>query len=324
MRTPLYALLDILASHPPHGRWQSWQFERVAGGHNNLLYHAWSDSADLAVKFARRDERDRAGREFAALALLSRRGLELGPAPVLLECERYALPLVVQSWQPGERLSGPPATEQGWGGLLAHYAAIHTVAYARADQQIKPAVLNFACASDGCERVAGAIARMPDEAWSAELRELRARFERRLWPEWPPPRMVLCRVDPNPTNFVFQGEHCWSVDWENSGWGDPAFEIGDLLAHPAMLDVPGERRRWVAARYAELSGVSSDALRAWAYFCLMVCDWAFFFARKAFEYRDGRRNASRLVDRPESWYTGLPDQRDAYVRLALELYGAPG
>jgi hypothetical protein len=29
-----------------------------------------------------------------------------------------------------------------------------------------------------------------------------------------------------------------SVDWENSGWGDAAFEIADMMTHPAYVTVP--------------------------------------------------------------------------------------
>ncbi len=47
-------------------------------------------------------------------------------------------------------------------------------------------------------------------------------------------------MDPNILNFV-RLPHGWaSVDWENSGWGDPAFELADLMAHPADTSVSPE------------------------------------------------------------------------------------
>ncbi len=52
---------------------------------NNLIYRASSAEGDFAVKFTVRDDRDRAGREYAALRALHQAGLELAPQAVWLE-----------------------------------------------------------------------------------------------------------------------------------------------------------------------------------------------------------------------------------------------
>jgi hypothetical protein len=44
-----------------------------------------------------------------------------------------------------------------------------------------------------------------------------------------------------------------SVDWENSGWGEPAFEIVDLMTHLAYLDMPEARWEALIAQYTRLS-----------------------------------------------------------------------
>lgn len=80
------------------------------------------------------------------------------------------------------------------------------------------------------------------------LHRLISDLQSAAFPAWPPSQLTLCRVDPNLRNFVRRPDGWLSVDWENSGWGDPAFEIADLLAHPTCLVVTGERRRWVMAR----------------------------------------------------------------------------
>ena len=91
-----------------------WQITCIEGGANNLLYRATSVTDDLAIKFCIRDERDRAGREFASLTTLQEAGLDLAPTPLLLDRERYSQPVIVQTWLEGEVLTEPPATEAEW------------------------------------------------------------------------------------------------------------------------------------------------------------------------------------------------------------------
>src|ERR1043165_1862994 len=81
-----------------------WQVTCIEGGANNLLYRATSAADDLAIKFCIRDERDRAGREFASLTTLQEAGLDLAPIPLLLDRERYSQPVMVQTWLEGEVL----------------------------------------------------------------------------------------------------------------------------------------------------------------------------------------------------------------------------
>lgn len=51
--------------------WQDWRIRRIGGGMNGRLFRASGPAGDVAVKFAVRDERDRAGREWAALTMLA-------------------------------------------------------------------------------------------------------------------------------------------------------------------------------------------------------------------------------------------------------------
>lgn len=104
--------------------WRDWHITRVTGGWNNLLYHATNDAHDLAIKFIVRDARDRAGREYSALLALQQARLNIAPAPILLERERYRLPVVVQTWIAGETRDAPPADDDEWMRLLEHYAAL--------------------------------------------------------------------------------------------------------------------------------------------------------------------------------------------------------
>ena len=49
----------------PYGR--DWEITRLSGGANNRLFRAKHSLGDVVVKFAIRDERNRAEREFQAL-----------------------------------------------------------------------------------------------------------------------------------------------------------------------------------------------------------------------------------------------------------------
>jgi hypothetical protein len=110
--------LDAEAPQSPC-RHAGWRIAPVAGGANNLLYRATSAAAEYAVKFTVRDERDRAGREYAALSLLEQAGLQIAPRAIALERERYRQPVVVQSWLDGAVLTGPPDCTADWQALLA-------------------------------------------------------------------------------------------------------------------------------------------------------------------------------------------------------------
>ena len=124
----LRPLLDYLAraEHRADSKWNVWQIANINGGRNNWLYRASCTLGDLVVKFAIRDERDRAGREFGALTALRQAGLKIAPAPLLLDCERYPLPVVVQTWLEGEVVDAVPASDDDWELLLRRLVAVHS------------------------------------------------------------------------------------------------------------------------------------------------------------------------------------------------------
>src|SRR6478736_319694 len=107
---PFLPLLDHLgrSTAVADGEWRDWQITRVAGAGNNLLYRATNITNDLAIKFTIRDERNRAGREYAALLALQQAGLAIAPEPLWLDRDSYAQPVVVQGWLAGTALAAPP------------------------------------------------------------------------------------------------------------------------------------------------------------------------------------------------------------------------
>jgi thiamine kinase-like enzyme len=313
----LIALLDHLAT--AGGRadeiWRDWQIMRVAGAGNNLLYRATSDRLDLAIKFTIRDERDRAGREYAALHALQQAGLQIAPAPLWLERDRYAQPAVVQSWLAGDVLAAPPSDDQDWQRLLDHYLALHTLTAVSIPQSaLPPAVLNFASADDGLREIQRQLGFIPIEQQPAELRDLARNMQQAALPAWPAPIFAFCRVDPNTLNFVRRPGAWASVDWENGGWGDPAFEIADLITHPAYATVPAERWSWLIEAYCAARSDPGMATRIRVYYRLMLIWWVARLARMLYEVpRGGDR---RLAARPDGWQLGIQAKYERYLQMA--------
>jgi len=322
----LIPLLDHLAAAAPtEHEWRRWRIQPVGGGANNLIYHATSSQHDLAIKWTIRDTRDRAGREYAALAALRAAGLDLAPAPLWLDRERYVQPVVVQVWLAGSVTAAPPASEPEWQALLDHYLAIHTLVPAHVAQPIQPAVLNMDSAAAGRAEIDQQLARIPPPERPVELRALMKELARVRLPEWSWPTPVLCRIDPNTRNFIRRPSGWASVDWENSGWGDPAFEIADLITHPAYAGVPLARWEWLIAAYCAERGEPAIEQRIRAYHLLMLAWWAVRLARTLYEVlRDGDRRLAarpgRLAGRDQRALPALPspgERGDRYITLRV-------
>jgi hypothetical protein len=137
-------LLDHLAqTEPPTAHeWNGWRIMRVTGGWNNLLYRATNDACDLALQDA---------------------GLSIAPSLILLERERYRLPVVVQTWFAGEVRDAPPANDAEWMRLLEHYAALARLKRANVPLTLPDAVVTAKSAEEAKARVRQQLALLPDE-----------------------------------------------------------------------------------------------------------------------------------------------------------------
>lgn len=310
----IHALVAYLDTRPADGAWEWWRICRIEGGRNNLIYRATGSEHDLAIKFCRRDDRDRAGREYAALRLVHTRHPAIAPEPLLLERERYRNPVVVQTWLAGEVSAAPPAADNDWRAMLAHYAALRQFTPASSAIPLRPAVTNMDSFANGQAMVAAQAALLPDSEIDAELRMLLRQVARLADPQLPPATHALCRVDANCANFIRRPGVWASVDWENSGWGDPAFEIVDLMTHAALIDVPDERWEWVIAEYARLTGDRAAPARIRAYYPLMLVWWVVRLARYLYEVPRGLDQA--LVERAPSWEHDLRAKYARYLRRA--------
>ena len=315
----LRPLLDHLAHNGPSAveDWEQWHISRIGGGANNLLYRATGPPGDFATKFALRDARDRAGREYNALLALHRDGLSIAPEPVLLDRDRYALPVVVQTWLPGKISPDPPAAEEEWRHLLEHVAAVHTITPERSTAELP----DPGCQTHNAETYRQAVQQnaksLPSEAQPKPLRDLLHRLGATRLPEWPPPSVTLCRLDYNIRNFIRRPEPWASVDWENSLWGDPALDIAEWMMHPTYMDIPASRWEWVIDEYATRTEDAEAVLRIRTYHRILAVRWVVRLAR--FLYEVPRGLDPRLMDRPADWQEDMQMKYDHYLRLAQAL-----
>lgn len=313
-------LLDYLhQTQPDHPHiWRGWFIERVFGGQNNLLYHArHEDEGDtVAVKFTRLDERRRASREFHTLWALQEAGLDLAPVPFVLAEGRYhGRQAVIQSWLDGLVDPTPPQSPAEWEMLLDHLLAVQKVRPSDTVVPLPPATLRATHPRELLAFLQQRAAALPPDALMEPVTTLLAYLEKRPFPDQPASQLALLHCDPNPRNFVRRPSGWLAVDWENSGWGDPALEIADLMAHAAYMDVPDETWEWVIGLVAERWADDTAVSRIWAYYPLILTFWVVIFTQSMYELAHSLPN-SRLAPRPTDWAETLPGKYDHYLSLA--------
>lgn len=312
-------ILNELAANPlgGHFQWNGWRLGRITDGANNLIYRATSEQADLAIKFTIRDARDRAGREYNTLRALARAGVNLGPRAILLDRQRYAYPVVVQTWVEGTVIDAPPANGAEWRTLLSHFVAIHQLTPEYVAEALPDAVLSIRSPAAARDHVRQQVARLPRSSQPPELQRLLTVIEDMRLPAWPAPPLTLCRGDPNIRNLIRRLDGWLSVDWENSGWGDPAFEIADLMAHPSYVDVPEAQWMYVITMYSNLSDDQSAIERIPIYHAMMLLWWAARFAFSRYQVTHHQLSDDhQLVPRNASWDAPAGDRLVLYLERA--------
>lgn len=296
---------------------------------NNLVFratHSIERGDDLAIKFTIRDVRDRAGREFATLTLLERLGLQAAPKALYLnrfETEPNRSPVVIQTWLAGQTISANLLSREDWQRLIAHLHVIHSATPALAQQArmtLPPVVLTMRNAREGIEAVRWQTQQLPADAWPLALHRLMSQLERIDWPSWPEPAVCLCRGDNNARNFIkpHRANDDWrSVDWEYSGWGDPAFEMADLMTMPSYLEYDEAHWDWVLAEYQKAGpeqAQSAFARRVQTYRPLMAVWWVARLARMLYE--QPRQKDQRLVSFDPNALGEYRERMDLYAQRA--------
>jgi len=210
-------------------------------------------------------------REYESLRWLHEANLDIAPEPLWLDesCEVVPYPVVAYRWLDGQPL-GPLLTDAQLAALLASVQLMHSLE-------------------------AGQTCRLPNtwfhwfdfQAYLAELGELLRQYG--PWLETADPqghglqsrmaRLVdgyaklvaatsvnpgrgnialrICRADTNLANAIWNddGRLRW-VDWEYSGWGDPALELAEMRWHIAMVGLTEGQHIWLRQNYRRPPGDS--------------------------------------------------------------------
>ena len=269
---------------------------RVTGGANNALYCVEAGGQWYACKLCVADERRRAAREYGALRLLQASGLDIAPQPLWLDesCAILSYPAVVYRWLPGAPLR-PPLTTRQLAALIASIQRLHT---------IRPGDFEHVELSDGwfhwfdfapyLDELHGFVAEYGPWLVDTDLegRDLYDRLARLVDgcaafvattaanPGRESVPLCLCRVDPNLANAVWSGDGClrW-VDWEYSGWGDPALDLADLRWHAALSSFSAAQHAWLRNSYRRPVSDDDFAARLMVWDRLLATRWAFLILR---------------------------------------------
>ena len=291
--------LDALAiAHTAEA--ESWSgdgvvLRRLIGGANNALYRVETGGQVYAAKLCVADGRRRAAREYGALRLLRAAGLDIAPQPVWLDesCAILPFPLVVYRWLPGEPLDSSPASHQ-LAALLESYHRMHALRQTDLGSDLPDAIFHWFDFEPYLAELRGFLAQYG--AWLATTepdgRNLRDRLaclvdrcaEALTTADVEPGRdsfpLHLCRVDPNLANTVWGADDQlrW-VDWEYSGWGDPALDLAELRWHAALAELSESQQAWLRENYRCPEGDPGFDERLAAWDRLLATRWPFLILR---------------------------------------------
>jgi thiamine kinase-like enzyme len=97
------------------------------------------------------------------------------------------------------------------------------------------------------------------------------------------------------------------VDWENSGWADPAFDIADMLAQPAYFDLSDSHREWIRETYAKMMRDDLAVGRIQIYENLMNVFWLIVLS-------------TRLMNPPKDRLQGVHQYSQEHIAKYQQLY----
>ena len=297
---------------------QGWRLERVYGGMNGIIYRAESSNRQLAVKIRKRGTRQRAWREFSALKALQQLPEPVAPEPISLHTDMTKLPgdAVITSWVEGTVLGDlSDAPLEQWERILAALSRVHSVN--QSDTLNLPIAVVSTFSYDAVvgfiyQRFVDLPAGQLGDLTKADIGKLFDEFRHdpaNIVPSTETIRLIIC--DTNPNNMIERDGRIVLVDCENAGWGDPAFDLADLLVRPNCAGLSDERKRWIVSRYAELMGIPHLIDRILAYERLLLVFWLILTSNGFAQNKRLRFKGTRQFTHEES----LQQQREYIKRI---------
>ena len=276
---------------------------RIYGGDNNALYRVGVDGQSYACKLCAPDDRRRAAREYAALRLLRQARMDIAPEPLLLDesCAIVPFPAVIYRWLPGAPIHKLTAIQLA--ALGETYRAMHSLRPSDFPASDVPDAwfhwFDFAPYLDELQQFLGdygpwlanalpgggelrdRLARLAEDC-AETLIAARVQVSRERVP------LRLCRVDPNLHNAIWCDDgklRC--IDWEYSGWGDPALDLADLRWHGAMERLSEPRHAWLRMNYGRPADDPAFDERLALWDRLMATRWPFLVLRWLWSQSNG-------------------------------------
>jgi Ser/Thr protein kinase RdoA (MazF antagonist) len=98
----------------------------------------------------------------------------------------------------------------------------------------------------------------------------------------------LCHVDPNLANVVWSedGRLRW-VDWEYSGWGDPALDVAEMRWHAALAGLSEAQHAWLRDNYRRPDDDEGFGERIALWDRLLATRWPFLVLRWLWSEHNG-------------------------------------
>jgi aminoglycoside phosphotransferase (APT) family kinase protein len=269
---------------------------RVTGGFNNALYRVEADGQNYTCKLCVADERRRAAREYGALRLMHAAGLDIAPQPLWLDdsCTIVPFPVVAYFWLPGGPLS-PSPTAQQLASLLDSFQRLHNLQPGNFEDYDIPDAwahwfdfeLYLAELRDFLAKYGSWLA--ATDPHGQDLRDRLARLvdgcaefvtTAAVNPGRESVPLRLCRADNNLANTVWSGDGRlrW-VDWEYSGWGDPALELAALRWHGSLAELSEAQHAWLRDNYRRPAGDYGFEERLAVWDRLRATRWPFLILR---------------------------------------------
>ncbi len=308
---------------------------RVTGGANNAIYRVEADGEHFACKLCVDDGRQRARREYGALRVLQAVELDLAPEPLWLDesCSVVPFSAVAYRWLCGTPV-GPDVTVQQRVALIDSIQCLHDIGPGDVgDVELRDAWFHwfdFALYLDELKTLLTEYG-----AWlvsaDAQGGQLRCRLTRLVedcsifvaGSQADPSRervpLRLCQVDPGLANALWcdDGQLRW-VDWEYSGWGDPALDLADLRWHAALDGLSSAEHEWLRESYTRPTGDPGFDERLAVWDRLIATRWAFLILRRLWSAHEGP-DRERLT-RPTNDVTMLRARMVRFIERAEQVH----
>lgn len=259
-----------------------WHLKRVYGGMNGIIYRADNSttSSPIAIKMRKRGERLRAVREFNALKLLDDLSIPIAPKPIALYTDISSLEgdVVISDWVEGDVLHNlSDAPFHLWENILTTFSKLHTVHHSN-HHSIMESFSKTRSTEDVLINIEARYAQLPDgqlgQITKNDIGKIIDDYKKNRLQNLPPATYIsLITCDANPNNMINRHGHITLIDWENSGWGDPASDIADLLIRPNCAMLPNDIKQKIIQQYAQMMNLQELEQRIMAYEYPMLIVW---------------------------------------------------